>query len=220
MIEKILDIDFKNKALIKEALTHPSLSRKGGDYERMEFLGDHVLGLTISEALYRRFPGEHEGQLTKRLAGLICGETLVKVARRLKLGEHIRMAASEEQSGGRDNKANLENAMEAVIGAIFLDQGFEVAKNFIISMWSDLIDNMVEPPKDAKSSLQEWAQGRSLPLPEYKVVSVEGAMHAPIFEISVHVKGQEVATGTGTSKRAAEQEAAARLLHILLGNNA
>ena len=205
MIEKVLSIYFKNKELINQALTHPSLSRKGSDYERMEFLGDHVLGLIIAEELYKRFNTENEGQMTKRLAGLICGETLVKVAKNLKLGEHIRMAQSEESSGGRENKANLENAMEAVIGAIFLDQGIEVAKKFILENWSNIIDEMVEPPKDAKSTLQEWAQGRGLPLPEYEVVSTEGVMHAPIFNVRAVVRGQEPQIGNGTSKRAAEQ---------------
>ena len=215
MIENVLSISFKDKELIKQALTHPSLSRKGSDYERMEFLGDHVLGLVIAEELYHRFKDENEGQMTKRLAGLICGETLVKVAKKLMLGDHIRMAQSEESAGGRVNKANLENAMEAVIGAIFLDQGMEVAKRFIISIWRDLIDNMLEPPKDAKSSLQEWAQGRGLPLPEYEVVSTEGAMHAPVFKVKVTVKDEKPFKGEGLSKRAAEQQAAAKLLEHL-----
>lgn len=215
MIEKVLSVDFKNKDLIKQALTHPSLSRKGSDYERMEFLGDHVLGLVVAERLYSRFPTENEGQLTKRLAGLICGETLVKVAKTLDLGQHLRMAQSEESAGGRANKANLENAMEAVIGAIFLDQGIEVAKSFILNNWEDLIGNMVEPPKDAKSTLQEWAQARGLPLPEYEVISIDGVMHAPIFNVRVKVKDQPEETGNGTSKRAAEQEAAAKLINKL-----
>lgn len=216
MVEKALSVNFKNKDLIKQALTHPSLSRKGSDYERMEFLGDHVLGLVIAEKLYQNFHTENEGQLTKRLAGLICGETLVKVAKKLELGQFLRMAPSEESAGGRLNKANLENAMEAVIGAMFLDQGIEVARNFILTNWNDLIDNMVEPPKDAKSSLQEWAQARGLPLPEYEVTSVEGAMHAPIFNVKVTVKDQQPQSGNGTSKRSAEQEAAAKLLGLLL----
>ncbi len=216
MIEKVLSIAFKNKDLINQALTHPSLKRKGSDYERMEFLGDHVLGLVIAERLYQRFPDENEGQLTKRLAGLICGETLVKVAKKLGLGEHIRMAQSEESAGGRLNKANLENAMEAVIGAIFLDQEIEVAKKFILETWEDLIEDMVDPPKDAKSSLQEWAQGRGFPLPEYEVVSTEGAMHAPIFTVQVTVQGEKSQQGSGTSKRAAEQEAATKLLNKLV----
>lgn len=215
MIEKILSVEFQDKALIKQALTHPSLTKKGPDYERMEFLGDHVLGLVICEELYNRYPQEDEGELTKRLAGLICGETLVKVARSLDLGEHIVMAASEAAGGGRDNKTNLENAMEAVIGAIYLDQGLGTAKEFILHNWSDLIDEMVEPPKDAKSSLQEWAQGRGLPLPDYEVVKTEGPSHAPMFEVKVTVQGQEPQSATGTSKRAAEQKAAEKLLELL-----
>lgn len=215
MIEKLLSVDFKNKNLITQALTHPSLSRKGSDYERLEFLGDHVLGLVISEALFIRYAKENEGQMTKRLAGLICGDTLVKVAKKLDLGKYIHMAQSEESAGGRLNKANLENAMEAVIGAIYIDQGLEVAKNFILTNWNALIDNMIEPPKDAKSTLQEWAQARGYPLPEYEVVSIEGAMHAPIFEVRVKVQGQVPKQGNGTSKRSAEQEAAARMLEAI-----
>jgi ribonuclease-3 len=215
MIERIISVDFKDKNLIKQALTHPSLSKKSANYERLEFLGDHVLGLVISEALFTKFPKEDEGQLTKRLAGLICGESLAIIARKLNLGEHIQMATSEETGGGRANKANLENAMEAIIGAIYLDQGLEVARGFVINNWSEMMDTMVEPPKDAKSSLQEWAQGRGLPLPEYVVVATEGPSHAPIFEVKVTVQGLEPAQGNGTSKRAAEQEAAARLLAFI-----
>ena len=212
MIEKIISVDFNDKSLIKQALTHPSLSKKGPNYERLEFLGDHVLGLVISEKLFEKFPDEAEGNLTKRLAGLICGETLVKVASNLNLGEYIQMAQSEASSGGRTNKANLENAMEALIGAIYLDKGIEVAREFISHNWDNLIDTMVEPPKDAKSALQEWAQGNGFPLPEYEVVSIEGPPHAPIFEVKVTVEGQKPAFGNGTSKRAAEQEAAARMI--------
>ena len=212
MIEKILSIEFDNKDLIKQALTHPSLNKRGPDYERLEFLGDHVLGLVISEALFKKFSSEDEGGLTKRLAGLICGETLSKVAASLNLGEHIHMAHSEESSGGRANKANLENVMEAVIGAIYLDKGLEPAREFILENWQTLIDTMVEPPKDAKSSLQEWAQARALPLPEYTVIATTGPSHAPIFEVEVKLQEQAPQTGTGSSKRAAEQEAATKML--------
>lgn len=212
MIEKILSVKFNNKKLIEQALTHPSFSKTGADYERMEFLGDHVLGLVISEILYNKFPNENEGQLTKRLAGLICGETLVKIARKLKLGEHLKMAHAEVQSGGRENKSALENAMEAVIGAIYLDQGLEVAREFITRSWSDIVEEMVLPPKDAKSSLQEWAQGRALPLPEYEVIATTGPSHAPVFEVQVSVLTLPPKTGKGSSKRIAEQEAAKEVL--------
>ena len=212
MIEKTLGIKFKNKKLIEQALTHPSYSKTGADYERMEFLGDHVLGLVIAEVLYKKFPAEEEGQLTKRLAGLIRGSSLVQIAQKLKLGEHLKMAQSEVQAGGRNSKSALENAMEALIAAIYLDQGLEVARNFITNHWADIIDNMIEPPKDAKSALQEWAQGLGLPLPEYEVVVTTGPSHAPIFEVAVKVQGKEPKTGQGSSKRIAEQEAAKNML--------
>ena len=212
MIEKALSITFKDKKLIEQALTHPSFSKTGADYERMEFLGDHVLGIVIAEILYKKFPDENEGQLTKRLAALICGDTLVNIAKKLNLGEHLHMAPSEVAAGGRENRSTLENAMEATIAAIYLDQGLEVARNFITRHWEENVENMQLPPKDAKSSLQEWAQGRALPLPEYEVISTTGPSHAPIFEVAVKVQGLEVKTGKGSSKRIAEQEAAKEVL--------
>ena len=214
-IEVILQINFKDSAILQRALTHPSMGKTRPNYERLEFLGDSVLGLIISAELFNRYPNEAEGELTKRLAGLICGETLVKVSQRLGLAEHILMSESESSSGGRENKANLENVMEAIIGAIYLDNGFEAAKEFVLREWESLIDKMVEPPKDAKSALQEWAQGRGLPLPDYVVVSQDGPSHAPYFEISVSVQGFPAEIGNGNSKREAEQKAAAKLFTAL-----
>lgn len=210
-----LKLEFNDAALLQRALTHPSMGKSKANYERLEFLGDSVLGLIISAELFERYPDEAEGELTKRLAGLICGETLVKVAQKLELAEHILMSESEINSGGRENKANLENAMEAIIGAIYLDKGFEPAKEFVLRNWESFIDKMLEPPKDAKSALQEWAQGRGLPLPEYIVVKQEGPSHAPEFEISVTVQGHPAELGYGNSKRAAEQEAATKLFNFL-----
>ena len=214
-LEKILQVKFKDSSILKRALTHPSLGKTRPNYERLEFLGDSVLGLIISAELFTRYPEEAEGELTKRLAGLICGDTLVEVSQHLGLGEHILMSASERNSGGIESKTNLENVMEAIIGAIYLDQGFEAAKKFVLQEWEILINKMVEPPKDAKSSLQEWAQGRGLPLPDYVVVSQDGPSHAPDFKISVTVEGFPAEIGTGTSKREAEQKAAAKLFAVL-----
>lgn len=210
-LQKKLGLEFKDEKLLQRALTHPSKGKNKPNYERLEFLGDSVLGLIISAELFERYPNEAEGELTKRLAGLICGETLVKVALKLDLAEYILMSESESNSGGRENKANLENAMEAVIGALYLDQGFEAAQKFVLRNWESLIDKMVEPPKDAKSALQEWAQGRGLPLPEYVVTKQDGPSHAPEFEISVSVQGFPSEVGYGNSKRIAEQEAATKL---------
>lgn len=215
MAEEKLKIKFNDKKLLERALTHPSMGKSAPNYERLEFLGDSVLGLVISAELFTRFPKEAEGELTKRLAGLICGDTLMQVAQKLGLAEMIHMSESESSSGGRENKANLENAMEAVIGAIYLDQGFEAAKEFVLREWDSLIDKMLEPPKDAKSALQEWAQGRSLPLPEYIVTRQEGPSHAPDFEISVSVQGYGAESASGNSKREAEHKAAKKLLDKL-----
>lgn len=214
-LEEKLQFKFNDAGILERALTHPSMGKHRPNYERLEFLGDSVLGLIISAELFNRYPKEAEGELTKRLAGLICGDTLVKVSQHLGLAEHITMSESESSSGGRENKANLENVMEAIIGAIYLDQGFEPAKTFVLREWESLIDKMVEPPKDAKSALQEWAQGRGLPLPEYVVTKQDGPSHAPDFEISVTVQGYPTETGAGNSKRVAEQHAAAKLYLIL-----
>jgi ribonuclease-3 len=218
MIEHALSIKFNDRKLIEQALTHPSFSKAGADYERMEFLGDHVLGLVIAEILYKKFPDENEGQLTKRLAGLICGETLVRIAKDINLGDHLKMAQSEAASGGRENRSTLENAMEAIIAAIYLDQGLEPAREFITRAWADIVESMQLPPKDAKSSLQEWAQGRALPLPEYEVTTTTGPSHAPVFEVTVKVQGLEAKTGKGSSKRIAEQEAAKEMLEQITDN--
>jgi ribonuclease-3 len=214
-LQKKLSLKFNDDSLLQRALTHPSLGKTRPNYERLEFLGDSVLGLIISSELFQRHPNEAEGELTKRLAGLICGETLVKVAQNLHLAEHILMSDSEKNSGGRENKANLENVMEAIIGALYLDQGFEAAQSFVLQNWGELMDKMLEPPKDAKSALQEWAQGRGLPLPEYTVTRQEGPSHAPEFEISVTVYGFPTQIGYGNSKRIAEQEAATKLFESL-----
>ena len=214
-LEEKIQFEFKDKGILERALTHPSMGKNRPNYERLEFLGDSVLGLIISAELFNRYPNEAEGELTKRLAGLICGETLVKVSQSLGLAEYITMSESESSSGGRENKTNLENVMEAIIGAIYLDQGFEASKIFVLREWEYLIDKMVEPPKDAKSALQEWAQGHGLPLPEYVVTKQDGPSHAPDFEISVTVQGFPTEIGVGNSKREAEQKAATKLYAAL-----
>ena len=214
-LQEKLNLEFENEELLQRALTHPSMGKANPNYERLEFLGDSVLGLIISSELFKRYPNEAEGELTKRLAGLVCGETLVKACEGLQIAKHIVMSESEIKSGGRENKANLENVMEAIIGALYLDKGFRAAQAFVLREWEDLISRMVEPPKDAKSALQEWAQGRGLPLPQYEVTSQDGPSHAPEFVISVSIQGNEAQTGTGNSKRVAEQEAAAKLLEQL-----
>lgn len=193
-----------------------SLTHRGVDAvlnnQRLEFLGDRVLGLVIADMLYAAFPGEREGDMAKRHAALVCGDALVEVATQIRLRDQLILADGEEHSGGRDNASNLEDACEALIGALYLDGGLEAAESFIRKYWQPLLAREVTPPKDAKTALQEWAQGQGLPLPDYAELSRSGPAHAPEFEIRVRVEGYPSAQGSGHSKRDAQQAAAQALL--------
>jgi ribonuclease-3 len=216
-MEDKLDYIFKDKAILKKAMSHPSYASEAGEksYERLEFLGDSVLGLAISELLFQKFPDEPEGDLARRRAALVCGNTLSEVARSFKLEEHIVMSAGEEANGGRDNDANLENAFEALIGAIYIDGGFQEAENFILRHFEELTHSMTAPPKDSKTVLQEWAQGHGYPLPDYKVIAIEGPSHMPEFTVEVSVQDNGTAQGIGPSKKRAQREAARHLYESL-----
>lgn len=210
---------FRDQGLFEEALTHPSsLGRDRLDtYERLEFLGDRVLGLALAELLMTRFPSESEGALARRFAVLAQRDTLAGVARQIDLGPHLRLAPAEEATGGRDNPTNLADALEALIGALHLDGGFAVARRLIARFWEPLLELDLEPPQDPKTALQEWAQARGLPLPGYREVAREGPPHEPIFTIEAEVRTDPPmhASASGRSKRLAERAAAANLLVIL-----
>jgi ribonuclease-3 len=219
-LEVRLGLTFKDKLLLRQALTHRSTGKSLPDgsafhNQRLEFLGDSVLGLVIAEMLYRVFPKENEGDLSKRLVALVNGQVLSEIARELQLGEAITMAASEAEHGGRDNASNLEDACEAIIGAIFLDQGLDAAREFISRHWAARLQQHAAPPKDPKTSLQEWAQARGLKLPEYLVVREAGSAHAPQFTIELRVEGLAVVQATAGNKKQAEREAAEKLLQQL-----
>lgn len=208
---------FIRPELLTQAITHPSVvhgraPRKATPYERLEFLGDRVLGLVVAEMLFLTFPHEPEGALARRHAALVRRETLARVAAAIGLDGVIVLSRSEEEGGGRSNPSLLADACEAVIGALYADGGFEAAKAFIRAQWTPLMAEAAGPPKDAKTALQEWAQGLGKPLPIYTTVGVEGPAHDPIFLVSVTVAGADAATGRGSSKRSAEQAAAALLL--------
>ncbi|MDH3703363.1 MAG: ribonuclease III [Alphaproteobacteria bacterium] len=209
----ILDHEFADPALLRRALLHRSAAPTGDlGYERLEFLGDRVLGLVVTDMLMAAFPAEDEGALARRLAGLVRRETLADAARGLGLGSFIRLSRSEEEYGGRDNETILADVCEAIIGALYQDGGLEAARGFIQRHWAERLAAAVEPPRDAKTALQEWAQGRGLPLPVYRMASRTGPDHAPEFTVSVEVQGQAPVEGTGPSKRLAEQVAAACLI--------
>lgn len=216
-LEATIDYSFRDSKLLRLALTHRSLVREGseGSNQRLEFLGDSVLGLIIAEMLYALYPAEAEGDLSKRLVSLVNGEQLTTIARSMQLGQHMLMSTGEEEQGGRENPSNLEDACEALLGAVYLDGGIEAARAVISRFWQPYASAMSAPPKDAKTTLQEWAQARSLPLPEYALISAEGPSHAPVFIIELRVKGQEPVRAEAGVKKTAERLAAEKMLAIL-----
>jgi ribonuclease-3 len=223
-LERRLDYRFKDRLLLREALTHGSASGPGRGRrrtnERLEFLGDRVVGLAVAELLIRRYPDEPEGALSPRLSGLVSEPALAAVARTLGLGAWLVVARSEEEAGGRERPAILADAFEALIGAVYLDGGWDRAAAIVRRGVEPLLETMVAPPRDAKSRLQEWTQARSLGLPRYELVQAEGPDHAPIFEVAVAVADLPPARAAAQSKRAAEQAAAAALLARLEGAGA
>ncbi len=218
-LEQRLDYRFRDPALLTLALTHPSTAKlhQGVAYnnQRLEFLGDAVLGLGITRMLYGMYPLESEGDLSKRLVALVNGAQLARVAEDLALGEHLVLSQSESDSGGRALPSNLEDACEALLGALFLDGGLDAVLPMIERYWKPLAKTNIVPPKDAKTALQEWAQGRGLPLPAYKVVSESGPAHAPEFTVELDVRGQAPVQAVARTKKLAERMAAEALLKAL-----
>lgn len=209
---------FEDASLLRSALTHPSAVNAksrysgGASYERLEFLGDRVLGLVVAELLIERFPAEDEGALSKRLVALVRKEALLDVARRVALGDEINLAKGEGRAFQRQKETAAADGVEALIGAMFLDGGYPPAQAFIRTWWTPILDAFSAPPLDPKTSLQEWAQGLSLPLPAYSVVEMTGPDHQPRFVVAVSVEGRAEVRGEGRSKRAAEKAAAAAML--------
>ena len=185
---------------------------RAGSYQRLEFLGDHVLGLVVSDMLFREFPKADEGELSRRLADLVRRETCADVARALDLGAAVRLGGSEAHTGGRRSAAILADVCEALIGAVFLDGGYAAAADFIGRFWRERMLAPQRPLRDAKTILQEWAQGRGLPTPSYREVARTGPHHDPEFRVAVELPAFAPAEGLGRSKRAAEQAAAAAML--------
>jgi ribonuclease-3 len=207
--------EFSDPALLKVALTHAS-ARAGAcpheDNERLEFLGDRVLGLAIAELLADSFPKAREGELARWFNHLVRAETCAEIAQEWQLGTFILMSGGEAGSGGRSKKTILANACEAVLGAIFADGGYDSARAVVHRFWQPQLDMLELAAPDAKSLLQEWAQGRRLPLPRYLEVAREGPDHAPRFTAEVQIDGVAPERGTGANKRAAEQAAALAML--------
>jgi ribonuclease-3 len=210
-----LGYEFRRIELLDEAVTHPSFQGEAGRRkcnDRMEFLGDRVLGLVIANVLFQKFRREEVGALARRHAALVRREALVQIADELGLAACIRISRGEEEAGGRTNPGLLGDACEALIAAVYLDGGFDAAQQMVERLWCPLVERDASPPKDAKTMLQEWAQGRGFPLPSYIETGRSGPPHAPVFLVQVVVEGFPPVTASGSSKRLAERAAAELML--------
>lgn len=219
-LETALGWRFKNPELLHAALRHSSLGARSGpgdDFDRMEFLGDRVVGLVAAELLLARYPKDSEGAIARRHATLVNRDTLAYIAREIDLGHHIVLSSGEAKSGGGDNPGVLSDAFEAVVAALYRDGGIEAARAFLATQLEPLIEAMTSPPRDAKTALQEWAQGHGFRLPSYRTLEMTGPAHKPRIRVEVKIEGLAEATAEGASKRAAEQAAAATLLARALG---
>jgi ribonuclease-3 len=220
-VSPLLAYQFRDENLLQLALTHPSVAHESGTVtahnQRLEFLGDAVLGLVLTQKLYEQFPGSDEGPLTKARAKLVNRKTLAERARALGLGAHLILSRGEEASGGRERASALADAYEALLGAIFLDGGFEAAREFILREFAEAFGELSALPfiENPKGELQELLQTRSPLAPEYVTVQVSGTDHDPLFECAVHHEGVELARGRGKSKKSAESEAALAALQKL-----
>jgi ribonuclease III len=214
--EAQIGYQFRTAALLEQGLTHISAlagaRNRASSYQRLEFLGDHVLGLVVSDMLFRAFPKADEGELSRRLADLVRKEACAEVARAIDLGAAIRLGTSENNAGGRNRTAILADVCEALIGAVFIDGGYEAAAGLIVRLWEERMRAPARPLRDAKTVLQEWAQARGLPTPAYREVERKGPDHNPEFRVIVELPNRAPAEGLGRSKRAAEQDAAAAML--------
>ncbi len=216
-LEEKLGHIFADRKLLERALTHASASSKSSN-ERLEFLGDRVLGLVIAELLFAAYPDDPEGLLALKYNALVCGEACAAAAESIGLSAHMVLASSEAASGGRQKMAILGGACEALIAALYLDAGFEAARKFILRHWEPAFAELGEDMRDPKTMLQEWAQSRARAArsaPEYRLVCRDGPDHAPHFVVEVIVTGEGSAQGEGRSKREAQKAAAKAMLDQL-----
>lgn len=204
---------FRRPELLRRALTHASISSPTRpDNQRLEFLGDRVLGLVMAEALLSADPAASEGQLAPRFNALVRKETCADVARGIGLGDVLKLGRSEMVSGGRRKEALLGDGLEAVIAAVYMDGGFDAARDSVLRLWGERIGSVQSDARDAKTSLQEWAQARGLPPPDYTEIGRDGPDHQPIFTVEVRLENGAVELARSGTKRAAEQAAAKALL--------
>lgn len=222
MINKIdkfleeIEYKFSNKSLLNEALTHPSCSKDKNvkNYQRLEFLGDSILAMITTEILFKTYPNEQEGQLSKRQAYLVRGSTLAQVADKIQIGQVMNFSQNEENNLGRENRRNLENAVEALIGALYLDSNLDNCRKFVEKYWKEFIKNDLIPALDPVSHLQEIVQAKSKTLPKYQTSRSGGNEHEPIFTSVIEIDGQRYAAN-GSSKKQAQKLAAQHAIDVI-----
>lgn len=218
-VEKLFQIigyAFNDPTLLQTALSHRSV--EGANYERLEFLGDSVLNFLIAEALFLKYPHAQEGELSRLRAQLVKGETLAEVARELGLGQYLLLGAGELKSGGRDRSSILADAVEAMLGALYLEGGLEICREKLLLWFHDRLNTLGQKKlhKDPKTHLQEWAQAEGLELPVYEVIKIEGLAHQQTFSVSCQLKALNYSTkAKGSTRRKAEQEAASKMLTLI-----
>ncbi|MFQ5660572.1 MAG: ribonuclease III [Gammaproteobacteria bacterium] len=219
-LAKKIGYKFKDETLLNTALTHRSSGKNNN--ERLEYLGDAILGLIIAETLYHRFPAQPEGVLTRLRAAMVRRETLANLARSLEIGDHLKLGTGEKRAGGWRRDSILSNAMEAVIGALYLDSDFDRCRRFVLDLYADLLSDLSleNIGKDPKTALQEYLQARKLQLPSYQVIAEEGEAHLREFTVECSIDGlDKKIIAQGKSKRTAEQSAARKALDLLQPEN-
>ena len=209
-LEKKININFKNKTLLKQAITHKSYD-KNINNEKLEFIGDRILGFVIAKKLLEIFPSDSEGILDKKLASLVNKNKCLEISKKFNLNKFIMTGNKQTKSYIIEDKI-VSDACEALIGAIFYDQGIKIVEKFILDLWSNNISNSVETKVDAKTKLQEYSLKKFKILPIYKILSTKGPKHKPLFNVSVKIKNNKYVEGSGLSKKDAEQNAASKLL--------
>jgi ribonuclease-3 len=220
-LQKKIGYHFKDEHWLERAMTHSS-TNDNYNYQRLEFLGDRVLGLVIAHQLFENFKNEREGGLAKRHTALIQGETCTIIGRNNNLSDYIIMSESEEISGGRINENILADIVESLLGAIYIDGGYDAAQKVILNLWGDMIYTHQDAPQDPKTELQEWLQARSLGLPVYQIINRSGPDHAPIFTVEITIqtkKGHQSAQADGSSRRQTEKTVAEKMLNQLKNDN-
>ncbi len=221
VVQRIIGFRFANRSLLAQAFTHPSAVEREPDRvqrscQRLEFLGDAILGMIVADALFREHPAEDEGALTRLKSHFVSEASLAAATRRLDLGKFLALSRGERQTGGAERPSNLSSLFEALVAAIYLDAGLDAAREFVdkhLLRCPPLADSAGE--LDAKSALQEFTQAKMATLPEYRVLAQEGPPHAPLFTVEVVLEGKTLATGQGRSKKEAEQNAARQALDLL-----